>query len=79
VELECASGAVPFNSNTKQETSRTKATAFEVLGEKLNILVNCSRGFGSKGDVINVDENNDPDLPIGIDIDRAVRFNVFKT
>jgi len=41
VQLECAGRAVPFNSYTKQETCWTKITTFEVLGEELNILVNC--------------------------------------
>ncbi len=40
MQLECASGAVPFNHYTKKETSETKVTTFEVLGEELNILVN---------------------------------------
>jgi len=38
MQLDCVSGAVPFNCYTKKETSRTKVTTFEVLGEKLNIL-----------------------------------------
>ena len=76
VELESASGLVPFNRYTKEETSRTKITTFEVLGKKMNILVNHSGGFGSKSDVINVDGDNDLDLFIGVDVDRMVRFNL---
>ncbi len=76
VEFESVSGSVPFNRYTKEEMSRTKITTFEVLGKKMNILVNCSRGFGSKGDVINVDGDNDLDLSIGVDVDRTVRFDL---
>ena len=50
VEFESASGLVPFNRYTKEEMSGTKITTFEVLGKKMNILVNRSGGFGSKGD-----------------------------
>ena len=39
VELKCASGVVPFYCYAKQKTSWTKIMAFEVLGEKLDILV----------------------------------------
>ncbi len=76
VEFESASGSVPFNRYTKEETSRTKIMTFEVLGKKMNILVNRSGGFGSKGDVINVDGDNDPDLSIGVDVDRTVRLDL---
>src|SRR6266545_6577198 len=76
VEFESASGLVPFNRYTKEEMSGTKITTFEVLGKKMNILVNCSGGFGSKGDVINVDGDNDLDLSIGVDVDRTVRLDL---
>jgi hypothetical protein len=75
VEFESASGSVPFNRDTKEETSRTKITTFEVLGKELNILVNCSGGFGSKSNVINVDRDNYMDLSIGVDVDRTVRLD----
>jgi len=75
VQLECAGRAVPFHSYTKQEMCWTKITTFEVLGEELNILVNCWWRFWSKSDIIYVDGNNDADLSIGVDIDRAVRLN----
>ena len=76
VELQCASRLVPFNSNTKQETSGTKLTTFEVLREELDIFVNCSSRLRSKYDIVNIDgNNNDVDLSIGLDVDRAVRFN----
>ena len=43
VELQRTSRPVPLNSNTEQETSGTEITTFEVLGEELDIVVNCSR------------------------------------
>jgi len=55
---------VPFNSNTKEITSGTMITTFEVLREELDIFVNCSRQFRSECDIINVDGNNDADLSI---------------
>jgi len=62
-------------NNTKKETSGTKVATFEVLREELDIFVNCSRRLRSECDIINIDGNNDADLSIGIDVDRAVRFN----
>jgi hypothetical protein len=56
-----------------------KVTAFEVLGEELDILVYRRGGFGCKSDVVNVDGDNDPNLTIGVDVDRAIRFNAFES
>jgi len=76
LEFQRASRPVPFNSNTKQEMSGTEVTTFEVLREELDIFVNCSWRLRSKCDIVNIDgKNNDADLSIGIDVDRAVRFN----
>ena len=40
VEFQCARRTVPFNGNTKQETSGTKVATFEALREELDIFVN---------------------------------------
>ncbi|KAF9471139.1 hypothetical protein BDN70DRAFT_901581 [Pholiota conissans] len=78
VQCNSACFAIPGNAHTKQELCWIKISAFEVQRELLYSLVNCNSVLGSEGNIIDVDGNKDAHIAIGVDVHRAVCFNVFK-
>ena len=62
-------GVVPDNLYAQQKASRFQVAQFKLFSQLLYTSINCRLGFRSKGEIIHMDWNNNPNTISGIDVD----------